>query len=68
MDADKSGTVTLAEMSKLFTSLLPPGTETSMIKSMSEEIISTGDQSGTGSLTRDEMRAMAAKLRDMFAK
>ena len=67
LDADKSGTVTLAELSKLFTSLLPPGTEPSMIKSIAEEIIASGDQSGTGSLTRDEMRAMASKLRDMFA-
>lgn len=67
LDADKSGTVTLAELSKLFTSLLPPGTEATMIKSIAEEIIASGDQSGTGSLTRDEMRAMASKLRDMFA-
>ena len=46
---------------------LPPGTEATMIKSIAEEIIASGDQSGTGSLTRDEMRAMASKLRDMFA-
>ena len=68
LDADKSGTVDLMELSKLFTALLPPGTDDSMIKSISSEIISTGDSSGTGSLTREDMRSMASKLRDMFAK
>jgi Ca2+-binding EF-hand superfamily protein len=103
LDADLSGTVTLQELSRLFSSLLPAGaslgaaatrrrrrrrfsrhrlspsrspirararagTDAAMISSIVDEIMAAGDNTGRGSLTREEMRAMAAKLREMFAK
>lgn len=66
LDADGSGTVSVAEFFKLLSALVPSG-DPKAIRDLASDIVKVGDSSGDGELSRDEIRAISVKLAKMFA-
>lgn len=64
LDADGSGSVSIQEVRRMFTALLPTGTDASVIESISKEVMG----SGATELTREELRSKASKIRELFLK
>lgn len=73
LDADGSGTLSANEMNRLFTALLPSGTDRAMVEeAITKELLSAASAGAGGAgkteITRAEMRAMVGKLRDLFLR
>ncbi len=67
LDRDCSGSVSAAEMLKIFTALVPKGTDKAIVEGIVMDLLREGDTSGDGELSREEVRAISGKIRSMFS-
>lgn len=68
LDTDRSGSVSVKELTKIFTTLLPKATDQSIIKSIVDDIMTAAGTSESGELSRAQVRAIADKLKTMFGR
>lgn len=66
LDVDHSGTVSAAELQRVLTAVAPAHVPAEAVAAIAADIMAAGDHSGDGTLDRDELETVAARIGALF--